>query len=543
MREDHAYIWAFPAVAAVEGIQKIRIGQLVALSARRSRSTAPTWRDDVPHVERVSVSRPMGESPRRPTTLTTREARRRRRVVPPPAAPATLPSGSWRGVRSSEKVAGCLPASYSLPSDGYLSSGLSGGSTSQLHPQDLPTDIMHDQTGSDVAMDANEQDVDLVPNNRDRAPRRGRRVTINKDLRKKRAKGKQIEISFPPQFKKVCGKHARLFKSEISVIVRSIPLKVKKWKELDDLHPAATADAWRKLKGKFPELSDQDKECAMKQVESQYNNRRYRLLQVYKQNKPRPAVVSPEDWQWLIRNLWTDADFKKRSDQNSLNRGKQEMGSKVGTKSIIQIAYELRDPETGEWPTAMQVWRATYQKADGTWSIPSGEETMTRLQEAAETHQERISAAPVPLVEHFALVLGRKPNHSRGVGIHAVNRVAEERIRLQAEIEAAEQRAADAQARAEAADQRAEAAEQRAQVMEGQLATMVESNAQMQEEQQSQRVELNSIRDTQNGEVARLVKQQLDQHMALFFERMRSGAPISFSQPLADNQGRLNGDE
>ncbi|KAL6624774.1 hypothetical protein ACP70R_032095 [Stipagrostis hirtigluma subsp. patula] len=418
-----------------------------------------------------------------------------------------------------------------------------GGSTSQLHPQDLPTDIMHDQTGSDVAMDANEQDVDLVPNNRDRAPRRGRRVTINKDLRKKRAKGKQIEISFPPQFKKVCGKHARLFKSEISVIVRSIPLKVKKWKELDDLHPAATADAWRKLKGKFPELSDQDKECAMKQVESQYNNRRYRLLQVYKQNKPRPAVVSPEDWQWLIRNLWTDADFKKRSDQNSLNRAKQEMGSKVGTKSIIQIAYELRDPETGEWPTAMQVWRATYQKADGTWSIPSGEETMTRLQEAAETHQERISAAPVPLVEHFALVLGRKPNHSRGVGIHAVNRVAEERIRLQAEIEAAEQRAADAQARAEAADQRAEAAEQRAQVMEGQLATMVESNAQMQEEQQSQRVELNSIRDTQNGEVARLVKQQLDQHMALFFERMRSGAPISFSQPLADNQGRLNGDE
>ena len=35
-----------------------------------------------------------------------------------------------------------------------------------------------------------------------------------------------------------------------------------------------------------------------------------------------------------------------------------------------------RDSETGEWPTAMQVWRATYQKADGTWSIPMGEEIM-----------------------------------------------------------------------------------------------------------------------------------------------------------------------
>jgi len=35
-----------------------------------------------------------------------------------------------------------------------------------------------------------------------------------------------------------------------------------------------------------------------------------------------------------------------------------------------------RDPEASEWPTAMQVWKATYQKADGTWSIPTGEEIM-----------------------------------------------------------------------------------------------------------------------------------------------------------------------
>jgi len=67
----------------------------------------------------------------------------------------------------------------------------------------------------------------------------------------------------------------------------------------------------------------------------------------------------------LIRNLWTDDDFQvhttrpklqcyiivndtfmqfinqKRSNQNSINRGKQETGSKVGTRSIAQIAYDL----------------------------------------------------------------------------------------------------------------------------------------------------------------------------------------------------------
>jgi hypothetical protein len=44
----------------------------------------------------------------------------------------------------------------------------------------------------------------------------------------------------------------------------------------------------------------------------------------------------------------------------------------------------------------------------------------------------------VPIVEQFALVLRQKPNHSLGVGIRAVNRVAEERISLQVQIEASE---------------------------------------------------------------------------------------------------------
>jgi hypothetical protein len=45
---------------------------------------------------------------------------------------------------------------------------------------------------------------------------------------------------------------------------------------------------------KFPELSEEDKDCAMRQVESQYNNRRYRLLQAYRNNMPRPQHVSQE---------------------------------------------------------------------------------------------------------------------------------------------------------------------------------------------------------------------------------------------------------
>jgi hypothetical protein len=109
----------------------------------------------------------------------------------------------------------------------------------------------------------------------------------------------------------------------------------------------------------------------------------------------------------------------------------------------------------------------------------------------------------------------RKQNHKRGVGI-SVNRMAEESIRLQVKILASEQREAAARARADATEQRAEAAKQGAQVLEGHVSIVIETNAQLQQEQQAQRDELSSLRQTQSGEVSRLVREQLDQQMGDF---------------------------
>ena len=97
-------------------------------------------------------------------------------------------------------------------------------------------------------------------------------------------------------------------------------------------------------------------------------------------------------------------------------------------------------------------------------------------------------------------------------------------IKLQAQIEASEQREAAAQARADAAEQRAEAIEQQAQALEGQVSTVVETNAHLQEEQQSQRDELTPLRQAHSGEVARLVREQLDNQMAELIARIHSGA-------------------
>ncbi|RLM78094.1 ATP synthase subunit-like protein [Panicum miliaceum] len=152
--------------------------------------------------------------------------------------------------------------------------------------------------------------------------RRGRGVTINEKLSKLRARGIPLDLHFPQQFGKVCGRHASVFKSEVTVCIRQdAPLRVMKWKDMDNAFPGTTAAIWNFLRDKFPEISVGDKGYVMAQVERQYNVRRSRLHTTYRTTKRRPSDVAPEDWQWLIENLWTDEKFKKRSETNSRNRG------------------------------------------------------------------------------------------------------------------------------------------------------------------------------------------------------------------------------
>jgi len=53
---------------------------------------------------------------------------------------------------------------------------------------------------------------------------------------------------------------------------------------------------------------------------------------------------------------------------------------------------------------------------------------------------------------------------------------------------------------------------------------VVETNAHLQEEQQSQRDELTPLHQAQSGEVARLVREQLDNQMAELIAHIYSGA-------------------
>ena len=52
------------------------------------------------------------------------------------------------------------------------------------------------------------------------------------------------------------------------------------------------------------------KEYAMKQIQSQYKNKLYHLHQVYLKENGRPKYVSPEYWNWIIKNKWSGSKFQ-----------------------------------------------------------------------------------------------------------------------------------------------------------------------------------------------------------------------------------------
>nr|GMD78689.1 ATP synthase subunit-like protein [Ipomoea batatas] len=162
---------------------------------------------------------------------------------------------------------------------------------------------------------------------------------MNIALAKKKTRGEEIYILFPPPYHKFCGKDASLFKAEVTMCIRQFtPLRIYSWKEIPNKDVNIM---WIFLKVK---------------------------LKLYLKCKDFPHDVNEDDWTWLIENKWETQKFKNK------------------------------------------------------------------LQEEGEKNKEKISAAPLPLVEHFDLVLKRKSSYARGLGLKRITSKTQDNILLQVEI-------------------------------------------------------------------------------------------------------------
>ncbi|KAK8986483.1 hypothetical protein V6N11_010039 [Hibiscus sabdariffa] len=106
-----------------------------------------------------------------------------------------------------------------------------------------------------------------------------------------------------------------------------------------------------------------------------------------------------------------------------------------------QFLLPQKDKVSNEWPDVVTLWKATHMKPNGTWSVSNGEEIMNKLREEGEKNQEKISSAPIPLVEHFSLVLGITSNYSRGIGVGGITSTSQVKSRILAETIVAKKRA------------------------------------------------------------------------------------------------------
>ncbi|XP_068487157.1 uncharacterized protein [Phaseolus vulgaris] len=63
------------------------------------------------------------------------------------------------------------------------------------------------------------------------------------------------------------------------------------------------------------------------------------------------------------------------------------INAKLPKKREKLMKEELKSEE---WPNAMEVWKATRMRSDGTWCIPNGEEIMENLKNVSEVYGEEI---------------------------------------------------------------------------------------------------------------------------------------------------------
>ncbi|KAG8372858.1 hypothetical protein BUALT_Bualt12G0110700 [Buddleja alternifolia] len=189
-------------------------------------------------------------------------------------------------------------------------------------------------------------------------------IDNNTEVEKKRGKAEKLEVTIHLQRKRIVGKNAKDFKTEVCVVIKQhAPLQYARWK---DIPTDIIKKMWLAMKQKFNlQENFQVKKIVIDQLNRQYRSRRHKLHAYYLKRKDDkdilhkpPNGVLQNDWEQFINYVESD-EFKRLSDRNKENRKKLTMSHACGTKSIAQYCFEERDPETEQEPTRTDAWRIT----------------------------------------------------------------------------------------------------------------------------------------------------------------------------------------
>ncbi|XP_065873885.1 uncharacterized protein [Euphorbia lathyris] len=219
-------------------------------------------------------------------------------------------------------------------------------------------------------------------------------------------KGGRVEIDIPPCLRRVVGEHAQQFITETSYMVKQIlPLKALKWTDIDyDLREKLMDKVYRMLM-------------------RLYRNWRYNLRKIYRKFKTDQERLSNclddvdlDDWKWLVEQYWGSSKFRHISEVNTENRNKQGMPACVGTKSVVQTLYEMRNTndDQDERPEYMKLWEKERKKKNGEWA-DKAEEAYKKMEELHTAQIEQNEVDNLTIVEVYTQVFGHESSYVRGL--------------------------------------------------------------------------------------------------------------------------------
>ncbi|XP_059291995.1 uncharacterized protein LOC132045430 [Lycium ferocissimum] len=78
----------------------------------------------------------------------------------------------------------------------------------------------------------------------------------------------------------------------------------------------------------------------------------------------KPKLVNADEWKYLV-NLWSDADFQKKSMQNKTNRSKRSLPPYIGTKSYARLRHEMAEKKDGKTPSRVEVFMESRKRKKG----------------------------------------------------------------------------------------------------------------------------------------------------------------------------------
>ncbi|KAK9901427.1 hypothetical protein M0R45_002132 [Rubus argutus] len=243
----------------------------------------------------------------------------------------------------------------------------------------------------------------IIPkeNNTGAAHKKRRGETRGLELTKKKRPGHQIDIDIPEHVRRAVGVNCQSYITNIGCIVRqNVPLQVKSWNEIDRTNVTYLL---RRVREKFKLGNEPHVDEAIEEdMKRRYTTWRYNLHKKFLQYKSveeahenRPENVGEDDWNYLI-NWWQDDEFLDLSEKNKKNRDKLAITHCAGTKAFSRIRYENQNPENGEEPSRIDMFKLTrFSKKKTSWVGDVTEnafDEMTKLKNPSHTNEESVEA-------------------------------------------------------------------------------------------------------------------------------------------------------